>query len=163
MRNVLRKALSVNERSRCSLPGPRPVHMRRSYTRRSGITPAILPGFVLLPPASPASCAAIGRTESLSGLVGRARESARPWREDDSDWPAMLGGELALVSSRDKGRDLYPRSSGGHCGAGVRRLSRTTGHSGARRDGGDRDIGAHRDGFHQQLPQQLPFGEAIQS
>lgn len=41
--NVIRKALSVNERSRGSLLGPRPVHMRRVYTRRTGITPAILP------------------------------------------------------------------------------------------------------------------------
>lgn len=43
VRNVIRKALNVNERSRCSLLGPRPVHMRRVYTRHTGIVPAILP------------------------------------------------------------------------------------------------------------------------
>lgn len=81
MRDVIRKALSVNERIRCSLLGPRPVHMRRTYTRRTGTTPAILPGFGLLPPSSPAS---------------RARKASRDWL-DVPENPPVRGERTAAI------------------------------------------------------------------
>lgn len=101
-RNVIHKALSINGRSHRSLLGPRPVHMRRAYTRRARITPAILPGVGLLRPPRllPSQLLEEPRaTEGLSGLVGRNGGSACPWRKGDSDWLVMLGGELTLVNS----------------------------------------------------------------
>lgn len=88
--------------------------MRRAYTQRTGMTPAILPGFGLLPPASPASRAAIGRTESHGRPLGIGWTYPRirlAWREDGSDWSVMLGGELALVSSGTRGGTYIPEAA----------------------------------------------------